>query len=72
MKAIQCYELLIKNDFENAVIKEELADFLLEIGFYEKAIQSYYETIEILSDQMNIEAIQKIYQKLSDLEDTRT
>ncbi len=38
MKAIQCYELLIKNDFENAVIKEELADFLLEIGFYEKAI----------------------------------
>jgi hypothetical protein len=27
-----------------------MADFLLEIGFYEEAIKSYYETIEIYSD----------------------
>jgi len=27
-----------------------MADFLLEIGFYEDAIRSYYETMEIFSD----------------------
>jgi hypothetical protein len=31
-----------------------MADFLLDIGFYEDAIRSYYETIELYSDKMNL------------------
>ena len=31
-----------------------MADFLLEIGFYEYAIRSYYEAIEIFTDKMNL------------------
>ena len=48
-----------------------MADFLLEVGLYEKAIIKYYETIEILSDKMDLKEIQKIYTKLSNLERLR-
>ena len=38
-----------------------MADFLVEVGLYEKAIIKYYEAIEILSDWMDLNEIQKIY-----------
>ena len=38
----ECFQFIIKDNQNDPKIREDFADFLLEIGLYEKAIKNYY------------------------------
>ena len=39
MKVIQCFDLIIKSDEENPQLRENMADFLYEVGMYDEAVK---------------------------------
>ena len=47
---ISCFQKMIENNSQDAILREEKADFYRYIGLYEKAKEALYEAKSIYSD----------------------